>query len=528
MVDYREILRLSSDATLSLRSISLLARCSHHTVKAVQAAAKQAGISWPLDETMTNLVLRGKLFPKAAKHTMEYAIPAFEEIHRELSKPGVTLSLLWNEYCHDCSAHDEVPYMYSQFCEKYRQWARVTKATMRIQHKPGDATEVDWAGNTLEIHDPSNGEITKAYLFVAVLPCICYTYVELCGDMKLENWLMCHVHAYSYFGGTTRLLIPDNLKTGVRSNTRYETVLNHSYQEMASYYDTAIVSARVEHPRDKSHAEGTVKVASTWILAALRNRRFFSVEEANEAVAEKLEELNERPFKNRPSNRKTAFLEEEQEYMHPLPVKPYEPALWSPDLQVGYDYLVSDGMNKYSVPFDLIGHKVNLRITRDTLQVFYKGSLTAIHQRLLAPQHEPVVKPEHMPPEHRQYLRYTAEDFSRWADSVGRSTGKVVHMFLTGGREPEQGFKACAGMTKMAAKYGEKRLEEACSRLLSLSTPPSIRTLRTILQNASNRAVFSLSSNTDLTDSDTENFSSAPEHGIIRGAKYFRKGGASK
>ena len=187
MVDYREILRLSSDATLSLRSISLLAHCSHHTVKAVQTAAKQAGITWPLDDTMTNLALREKLFPKKARRTVEYATPAFEEIHRELSRPGVTLSLLWDEYCRECTANEEVPYMYSQFCEKYGQWARVAKATMRIQHKPGDAMEVDWAGNTLEIHDPVNGEVSKAYLFVAVLPCSCYTYVELCGDMKLKT-----------------------------------------------------------------------------------------------------------------------------------------------------------------------------------------------------------------------------------------------------------------------------------------------------------------------------------------------------
>ena len=160
--------------------------------------------------------------------------------------------------------------------------------------------------------------------------------------------------------------------------------------------------------------------------------------------------------------------------------------------------------------------------------VFYKGSLTAIHQRLLVPQYHPVVKPEHMPPEHRQYLHYKAEDFSRWADSVGHNTGKVVHMFLTGGREPEQGFKACTSMTKMAAKYGEKRLEEACSRLLLLSTPPSIRTLRTILQNNECRTAFSQSANADITEGNSEDLPSMPEHGIIRGAKYFRKGGASK
>lgn len=135
--------------------------------------------------------------------------------------------------------------------------------------------QVDWAGNTLDIYDPVAGDISKTYLFVAVLPCSCYAYAEACNDMKLENWLLCHAHAYSYFGGVTRLLIPDNLKTGVSKNTRYETVLNRSYQELAEHYDTAIVPARVEHPKDKPLAEGTVKFASTWILAALRDQRFF-------------------------------------------------------------------------------------------------------------------------------------------------------------------------------------------------------------------------------------------------------------
>ena len=119
--------------------------------------------------------------------------------------------------------------MTTQFGDKYRAWARITKATMRIQHKPGDAMQVDWAGSTIPIYDPITGDETKAYLFVAVLPCSCYTYAEACEDMKLESWLYCHVHAYRYFGGVTRLLVPDNLKTGVTKNTRYETVLNRSY-----------------------------------------------------------------------------------------------------------------------------------------------------------------------------------------------------------------------------------------------------------------------------------------------------------
>ena len=130
--------------------------------------------------------------------------------------------------------------------------------------------EVDWAGDTIPVYDPMTGEPSPAYLFVAVLPCSCFVYAEACADMKTENWLLCHVHAYNYFGGVARLLIPDNLKTGVTSNTRYETVLNRSYQELAVHYGTAIVPARVRKPQDKSHAEGSVRFVETWIIAALR------------------------------------------------------------------------------------------------------------------------------------------------------------------------------------------------------------------------------------------------------------------
>ena len=250
MVNYREILRLSSDPKNSQRSIELMLHSSHHTIRKVQDAAKAAGISWPLEDDVTNEMLKEALFPEEGAATALYTQPDYSYIHKELARPGVNLTLLWTEYCNRCENDDTTPYMYTQFCEKYRQWARITKATMRIQHKPGDAMQVDWAGNTLDIYDPVTGDVSKAYLFVAVLPCSCYAYAEACDDMKLENWLLCHAHAYSYFGGVTRLLIPDNLKTGVTKNTRYETILNRSYQELAEHYDTAIVPARVEHPKD--------------------------------------------------------------------------------------------------------------------------------------------------------------------------------------------------------------------------------------------------------------------------------------
>ena len=517
MANYREILRLSSDPKNTQRSIARAVHSSRDTIRDVLAAAEKAGVTWPLDESVTNEMLKSILYPDRFSVSAPYAQPDYPYIHAQLAQPGVTMTLLWTEYTKRCEVEGTTPYMYTQFCEKYRQWARITKATMRIQHKPGDAMQVDWAGNTLDIHDSVTGEVSKAYLFVAVLPCSCYTYVELCEDMKLENWLQCHVHAYSYFGGVTRILIPDNLKTGVTRNTRYETVLNRSYQELAEHYDTAIVPARVEHPKDKALAEGTVKYASTWILAALRDRKYFSVEEAQRDVAEKLEELNSRPFKKREGCRRIAYLEEEREFMRPLPTMPYEPAVWSTELRVGNDYLVSDGTNRYSVPFDLIGEKVVLRLTRNAVEVFFKGTRVAMHLRNGTPQREPVVKEEHMPPEHRKYLSYNTNDFTQWAESVGESAASVVRYFLTSGREPEQGFKACASMTRLAERYGNKRLENACKRLLAFTQTPSIRTLSTILNNGQDKAEAPKEENKPDT-----------QHGITRGAAYFRKGGASK
>lgn len=191
--------------------------------------------------------------------------------------------------------------------------------------------------------------------------------------MKQENWLLCHVHVYEYFGGVTRLLIPDNLKTGFIANTRYETRLNESYWELAEHYGTAVVPSRVRHPKDKSLVEGTVKYASTWIIAALRERKFFSISEVKSAVSEKLEEMNNRSFQKREGTRRSAYLTEEKEFILPLPVNAYEPAMWN-QATIGSDYLVSDG--KINIPFPLILLVKRFRL--DLRRIPWKSSIAEI------------------------------------------------------------------------------------------------------------------------------------------------------
>ncbi len=540
MVNYKEILWLSHEG-YSQRQLESSLHCSRHTIHEVLTAAKANGITYPLDDSFSNEQLEAILFPNRYASDNAYLAPDFAYIHKELAKPKVTLTLLWDEYRQKAETLGKCPYMPTQFGDKYRTWARVTKATMRIHHKPGDAMEVDWAGQTLPIYDSVTGESYPVYLFIAVLPCSGYTYAEATSDTKLENWLNCHIHAYEYFGGVTRLLIPDNLKTGVIKNTRYETVLNRSYQELAEYYDTAIVPARVEHPKDKSHAEGTVRFASTWILAALRNEHFFTLTEAKEAVSLKLEELNTREFKQREGCRKSAYLEEEKTYMKPLPNQRYELATWNPSLTVGSDYLVSDGKNKYSVPFDLIGEKVDMRLTSNTVEIFFHGSRVASHVRKQAAQREPIVNPDHMTPEHRKYLGYNTEDFMNWAKSIGEKTYTVVNHFLTSGKEPEQGFKACASLTKLGEKYGVKKLESACDEVFSYTSTPSIRLIGTILKSGTGASKQSGSGRSsgkgqfakahDETHDRANDINDSNAYGITRGAAYYsnlRKDGESK
>ena len=512
MVDYKAILRLNSEK-LSLRQIAARVGNSHHTVKNVIDTAAKNGVAWPIEEDVTNQELEKLLFPdRMVSKNVMYAEPDYSYIHKELSKKGVTLTLLWNEYCERCHANGAIPYMSTQFCDKYRHWAKVTKATMRINHKPGETMQVDWAGGTIPYYDSVTGEEFKAYLFVAVLPCSGIIYVEACNDMKQENWLLCHVHAYEYFGGVTKILVPDNLKTGVTANTRYETQLNESYRELAEHYGTAIVPARVRHPQDKGLVERSVGFSTTWIAAAMRERKFFSIAEVKEAVADRLEFINNKPFQKLPGCRTEAYLNEEKEFMLPLPATPYEPAIWL-QATVGNDYLISDGKNKYSVPFDLIGEKVQIRLTRNTVEVFFKGSRMTSHKRLDVCRMKPVIKTDHMPENHKKYLSYNADEFMNWAKDIGKSVLDVVESFLSIGDVPEQGYKSCISLMKLCERYGKKKLNSVCERILCITSAPKIRNIASLLKSDGNNDV-------------QEKESSDEKYGITRGAAYYsRKGG---
>lgn len=519
MVNYREILRLHS-LNYSQREICACVHSSRSTVQEVLSLAAALKICWPLEDTVSNANLETLLYPERVQKSSDRMLPDFPKIHNELAKKGVTLSLLWTEYCAEAAAAGKVPYMSTQFNDLYHKWAQASKATMRIQRKPGDTFEVDWAGKTINVYDSVTGEAFPAYLFVGVLSCSGLIYAEVCSDMKSENFVNCHIHAYEYFGGVTRLLVPDNLRAGVTKNTRYETVIPRAYREMSEYYGTAIVPARVKAPDDKPNAEGSVKFATTWILAALRNLHFFSLSEAKKAVAEKLEELNNRPFQKRVGSRRSAYENEERAFMQPLPPARFEPACWA-TAKIQNDYCISDGINRYSVPFDLIGEQVDIRITRNTVEVFFHGGRVASHARRQKAQRDAIVIPEHMPETHRKYLSYNKETFMEWARQIGPSTLKAIQHFLSEQKEPEQGYKYCAGLMKAADRYGQPRIEAACSRILAVTSTPGLRSIITILKNGQDKIPL------EVHMHQPDAVPAKRSTGITRGADAFRKGGSN-
>ena len=516
MIDYREIIRLKN-LKFSNVAIANSLCCSRNTVSEVLKLAESHSLEWPIPETLTNKDIEQLFYPGRGTNEGR-RLPDYEYIYNELAKPGVTLSLLWAEYCAKCEAEHTIPYQHTQFNEKYHAYAASKKATLRIKRKPGETMEVDWIGDTLKVYDSANCCEIPAYIFVAVLPCSLYGYAEAFPDMKSNHWIEAHVHAYSFFGGVTRILVPDNLKTGVIKNTRTELILNRSYHEMAEHYGTAIIPARPVKPKDKPNAEGTVKVLETWTLAALRNRKFFTFQELNKAIHKKLKEFNAKPFQKKKGSRLSAFLEEERDFLVPLPASPYETAVWS-TATIQPDYLITVGNCKYSVPYEFIGKKVDIRAAENSIEVFYHGDRIASHVRkMYAP--EPIYLPEHMPENHRKFLEYNTESFLDWGKSMGHSTHLVIKHFLLMHKVEQQGYKSCASLMKLADRYGTDRLENACTKALSYTPNPSLKNISTILKNGQDKVVLT-------SESARVSNKESLKYGITSGASYYKGGDRS-
>ncbi len=499
----REILRLAWGCNQSQRDVAKACGVGKTTVNDTIARAIVAGLSWPVE--LDDEALEKRLYPPPQPpSSRKLTQPNWQALHDELSRhKHLTLMLLWQEY----KEGEPSGYQYSQFCERYRQWRKTLDRSMRQEHRAGDKFFVDYSGMTLDIVDASTGEIREAQIFVGVMGNSNLTYAEATWTQKLPDWIGSHVRAFAYLGAVPHCVVPDNLRSGVSKTCRYEPDLNPTYADCADHYGTAVIPARVRRPKDKAKVEGGVLIAQRFILAGLRQRTFFSLAEANAAIKQRLELLNNRPFRKLPGCRRSRFEELDRPAMLPLPEQPYQFAELL-KARVHIDYHVQVDHHFYSVPHRLVGEELIVRATATTIECLHKGNRVASHPRsFLQGKHSTL--PEHMPKAHREYAEWTPQRIIAWAAQAGPATAGVVEQILARKAYPEHGFRSCMGVISLGKRFSKERLEAACKRALAIRGV-SYKSIKSILEN--NLDQKSLPEQLDLLPVSHEN---------IRGTHYY-------
>ena len=500
---------------MSRREIARTRHISEHTIRDVLNRAQERGVRWEDVSLRSNEEIVALLFPDEQAAVEAICSPDYDHVHSELRKPGVTHKLLWQEHADECQQGDKVAVSYTTFTRGYSDHVVRKNITNHLTHKPGQTLEVDWSGPTMALVDPLTAEITKVYLFVAVLPYSQYTYVEATLDMRQNTWLLCHVHAFEFFGGTTVRIVCDNLKTGVIKHPKDgEVILNEAYESLARHYVCAIMPTGVAKPKQKASVEGGVGKIATAIIAKLRNQVFTSLEELNCAIKEKLADYNQAPFQKREGNRKEVFEAAERPFLTKLPDQPFEICDWVYGRVVNLDFHVVYDTNRYSVPYQLLGKKVDLRITSTLVEAYLNGERVASHKRL--PDYmrfQPQTDDSHMPPEFAK-PKWDDVRMRRWAATIGPATARVVDIAFENVDIKEQAYSRVMAILNLSKRYDTQSLEDACAYCLKRSIHPGSRFLRSVLSSGVAKAQAH----------ESRSMPAKEQGGFVRGASYYAGG----
>lgn len=475
----REVLRLGL-AGLSKHEIARRMGVAPSTVRETLKRFAASGLVWPLPDGVTDGELEARLYRNAGTKQghRRQAEPDWAAVHRELKRKHVTLSILWDEYIEQ---HPD-GYRYSRFCDLYRSWEGKLSVTMRQAHAGGEKLFVDYAGDRAPVViDRLTGEVREAWIFVAVLGASNFTYAEATWTQGLADWIGAHTRALEAIGGVPRLIVPDNTRTAVVKACLYEPSVNRTYAEMAAHYDTAILPTRPRRPRDKAKVEAGVLIMERWILGRLRNQRFHSLAELNQAIRDLLVRLNdERPIRRLGVTRRQLLEELDRPRLKPLPVEPYAFAEWR-IRRVGIDYHVDVDRHYYSVPYRFAKDQVEVRLTARTVEIFAKGERIAAHLRASGNGKHTTVE-DHMPSSHRRHADWTIERIRRDAAAIGPAAAALCDLILEERSHPEQGFRACLGIVRLVKAFGANRVEAAAARALDIGAR-TYGSVKSILDN---------------------------------------------
>jgi transposase len=476
----REIIRLKFSAGVPTREIARRLGLAPSTVRETLKRLESAGLGWPLLEGMSDGDLEVALYAnrRTKRGHRRHAEPDWPAVHRELKRKHVTLLIVWDEYI----AANSGGYSYSRFCELYRGFESKLSPTMRQTHAAGERLFVDYAGDGVPVViDRLTGEIRNAQIFVAVLGASSFTFAHASWTQTLPDWIGAHVHAFEEIGGVPHLLVPDNTKTAVIKACLYDPQVNRTYAEMAAHYGTAILPARPRRPRDKAKVEQAVLIVERWLLGRLRHRTFYSLAEVNAAIAELMMHLNEeRPIRRLGVTRRQLLEEIDRPALKSLPTEPYEFSEWR-TCRVGIDYHVEVAAHYYSVPHRFARTEVGVRLTARTVEIFLKGERIAAHMRASG-NHRHTTVAEHMPSSHRRYAGWTIDRIRADARLIGPATAALCELILEARPHPEQGFRACLGVVRLAGPFGAERLESAAERAIDIGAR-TYGSVKSILDN---------------------------------------------
>lgn len=511
MPNYLEIVRLY-ELSMSQRSISQTLSTSRNTVSKVIKTVTTQQLSYH-DLKQWEYQKVEELFKQSngrKQRQTHFTMPDYEQLAKELSKPGVTMQLLWEEYVDQCRQANLLYYQLTQFKKYFNEYLARQPFSPVISHKAGERAEVDWGGTKITWVDPDSGEILSGYLFVAVLPFSGYAFALGCTDMKQANWLHAHVCLFDFLGGVPLLIVSDNLRTGVTKHTRSTLILNQSYEDLANHYHTVVLPTRVKKPKDKASVENTVKQLTTHVVARMRNYTFFSLEEYNQQLLKEIHRFNAKPFQKKTGSRLSLFQEIEQPLLQPLPDYPYEYCSYQ-TAKVYNNSHISHQKHYYSVPYALIGKKVTLKVYDDFLEVFDGKTFLCRHSTKHKSPGYYTTEEQHLPEQSATYGKWNSSRYLQWARHKGPNVAIVVEKLFQQGPE-QQYYQRVHSLLKLADSYSDQKLDNACQLALEKTTVPSYSLVKKYLEQPSTRSPLSLS------DTPKER-----EQAYLRGADYYDK-----
>jgi transposase len=482
MRQLREIFRQKFELGLAHRAIARSVGVSLGAVATAVSRARTMGLGWAQVEALGDDALEERLYGgRGGKRADRAPLPDAAQLHIELRRTGVTLQLLHLEYLE----RNPNGYRYTAFCAHYSRWLATRSPPMRQVHLAGAKLFVDYSGKKPVIVDSKTGEVTEVELFVGVLGASNYTYAQATRTQRVGDWIGSHVRAFEEMGGVAHAMVPDQLKSGVSVSCRYEPGIQRSYAEMARHYGTVILPARPGHARDKAKVEAGVRIAQRWILARLRNQTFFSLEELNERIAELVVELNDRTMRVYGASRRELFERLDHPALLPLPEKRFEWGEWK-SVTVNIDYHVEFDHHYYSVPHALVHAKLDARATAMVVEIFGPSGRVTSHVRSFE-RGRHTTQSEHMPKSHQKHAEWTPSRIVHWAETMGPQTAALASAILADRPHPEQGYRSCLGILRLAKRYGEVRVEAACARAMSAGAR-SYRHVESILKHGLDRA----------------------------------------